>query len=244
MQNRYTGDIGDFGKLGLLRKLSAAGFHIGVNWYLTPDENHNGDGKFVAYLEDEALADCDRELWSGLGKIVKSGDRHVAALEASGLLDAVFASDMLDFRGIPKEKRSVMRNGWHSRAQNILRGCDMVFADPDNGMIVPSAEGKPKSNKYALPCELSEYYRTGASVVYYQHKARQTDDIYSLKHWGMASSGGFSGAVPMGLKFRTVSQRFYFFFLQPHHAEKIHRCVEEMLAGPWSRCFERCEIPR
>ena len=38
MQNRYTGDIGDFGKLGLLRQLRQTGLSIGVNWYLTPDE--------------------------------------------------------------------------------------------------------------------------------------------------------------------------------------------------------------
>ena len=34
MQNRYTGDIGDFGKLGLLRVLQESGLTIGVNWYL------------------------------------------------------------------------------------------------------------------------------------------------------------------------------------------------------------------
>ena len=44
MQNRYVGDIGDFGKLGLLRALSSKGLSIGVNWYLTTDESHNGDG--------------------------------------------------------------------------------------------------------------------------------------------------------------------------------------------------------
>ena len=37
MQNRYTGDIGDFGKLGLLRQLGRTGLSIGVNWYLTLD---------------------------------------------------------------------------------------------------------------------------------------------------------------------------------------------------------------
>ena len=37
MQNRYAGDIGDFGKLGLLRTLYAAGFSVGVNWYLNPN---------------------------------------------------------------------------------------------------------------------------------------------------------------------------------------------------------------
>ena len=50
MQNRYVGDIGDFGKLGLLRALSSKGLSIGVNWYLTTDESHNGDGRHVDYL--------------------------------------------------------------------------------------------------------------------------------------------------------------------------------------------------
>ena len=35
MQDRYAGDIGDFGKFGLLRALSSAGLSIGVNWYRT-----------------------------------------------------------------------------------------------------------------------------------------------------------------------------------------------------------------
>ncbi len=47
MQNRYTGDIGDFSKLGLLRVLHAARLSIGLNWYLTPDETHNNDGGHV-----------------------------------------------------------------------------------------------------------------------------------------------------------------------------------------------------
>lgn len=47
MQDRYTGDIGDYGKLGLLRCLAASGLRVGVNWYRTPDEDHNEDGKFI-----------------------------------------------------------------------------------------------------------------------------------------------------------------------------------------------------
>lgn len=31
MQDRYAGDIGDFGKLGMLRALASAGFSIGNN---------------------------------------------------------------------------------------------------------------------------------------------------------------------------------------------------------------------
>ena len=53
MQNRYSGDIGDFSKLGLLRALLPCGIPIGINWYLVPDETHNGDGRHVKYLEKE-----------------------------------------------------------------------------------------------------------------------------------------------------------------------------------------------
>lgn len=49
MQNRYTGDIGDFAKYGLLRALGE-GNKLGIVWYLYPDESHNEDGKHTAYL--------------------------------------------------------------------------------------------------------------------------------------------------------------------------------------------------
>ena len=36
MQDRYAGDIGDYGKIGLLKCLQGHGFDIGVNWYRVP----------------------------------------------------------------------------------------------------------------------------------------------------------------------------------------------------------------
>lgn len=59
MQDRYAGDIGDFSKLGLLRQLSACGMAIGINWYLTPNERHNTDGRYVGYLNDDSFRACD-----------------------------------------------------------------------------------------------------------------------------------------------------------------------------------------
>lgn len=42
MQDRYTGDIGDFAKYGLLRYiLDRVDMTLGINWYLVPDEAHN-----------------------------------------------------------------------------------------------------------------------------------------------------------------------------------------------------------
>ena len=33
MQDRYAGDIGDFGKIALLQQIREKGLTIGVNWY-------------------------------------------------------------------------------------------------------------------------------------------------------------------------------------------------------------------
>ena len=88
MQDRYTGDIGDFGKLGLLRQLASTGLSIGINWYRTPDETHNSDGLHIGYLQKEQFRACDPDLWSALGRIVSSGKREITALEQCAILDA------------------------------------------------------------------------------------------------------------------------------------------------------------
>ena len=85
MQNRYTGDIGDFGKLGLLLQLSTQ-LSIGVNWYLVPDESHNRDGEHIDYLSKSSFQECDPPLFDALTQIVSSDKREVASLESSAVL--------------------------------------------------------------------------------------------------------------------------------------------------------------
>ena len=46
MQNRYTGDIGDFAKYGLLRAIRGR-MRLGVAWYLHPGAGPDGDGGHV-----------------------------------------------------------------------------------------------------------------------------------------------------------------------------------------------------
>lgn len=38
MKNQYFGDVGDFGKYGLLTALASNEIKLGVNWYLTQDD--------------------------------------------------------------------------------------------------------------------------------------------------------------------------------------------------------------
>ena len=207
MQDRYTGDIGDYGKLGMLRCLAAAGFRVGVNWYRTPDEDHNEDGRFTQYAHDNTYRDCDPQLWASLAQILDTKQRRVESLETPDILDAVFYNEPLDFRKVSFLEREGKRADWHRRALAALNGCELVFVDPDNGLMVPSARRSKKANKYVLPEELFNYYQQGASVIYYQHKARRQDSFYTDQHNKLLQDERIQGAKGLGLKFTRTSLR-------------------------------------
>src|SRR5215472_11846020 len=143
MQNRYVGDIGDYLKLGILRALSP-GHRLGVAWWLRPDESHNRDGRHTGYLQrPERWRRFDPELFDVLAEIVRSGRRHVPALEGANLLrGAVFASELMPMRG-PGGLRGQARGDWFTRTADILADADFVFVDPDNGL-------QPSGFRYAL----------------------------------------------------------------------------------------------
>mgnify|MGYP001727955533 CR=1 FL=1 len=129
-----------------------------VNRYLTPDENHNGDGRHVKYLKQKEYKACDEVLWQELKNIVESNHRKACYLENERILHASFYSERLDFTGKAKTERESIRGVWHNKALATLAGNDVICVDPDNGLIVPSAVGKPKENKYVMYDELADYY--------------------------------------------------------------------------------------
>lgn len=242
MKNQYTCDIGDYGKLGLLRYLADAGFKIGVNWYLTPNEvGQNNDGKFINYLKDKSFRSCDPQLWDSLGILVDANKREVRHLQKAEILPAEFYSVCMDFSSHTYLERKDERFQWHQKALDVLHDCNIIFVDPDNGLMVPSAIKRRKSIKYVLPQELQEYYAAGASIIYYQHKARCKDFVYTKRNTQLVESGAFPSASGFGLKFHTTSQRFYFFILQPQHEVLIRTQIRAMLETPWGKHFSLCE---
>ncbi len=177
MQDRYAGDVGDFGKLGMLRKIADSGLKIGVNWYLTykPEEHLKDDGKHIGYLNDMAFKSCDDELRDALGMII-GRERNVRSLEKAELIkNATYYSDILR----PGSDHSFNRLKWHKNSIEILSGTDIIFCDPDNGLIVKSvSEKSKKSDKYILPEEITSYFKSGKSVVFYNHRCREKEAIY------------------------------------------------------------------
>jgi hypothetical protein len=90
MQNRYVGDVGDYGKYALLRHLCAVdvgkSLRLAVVWCLFPDETLNNDGKHISYLKDSGFARLDPELHTTLNSIVSLGRRHVSTIAELGCL--------------------------------------------------------------------------------------------------------------------------------------------------------------
>ena|ERR1700722_10433230 len=86
MQKRYAGDIDNFLKFGILRKLSP-GYRLGMAWWLYPDEARNQNDRHVGYLRNpEQWWKFDPQLFDGLKEIVTSSKRSVRALEEANLL--------------------------------------------------------------------------------------------------------------------------------------------------------------
>ena len=136
MQDRYAGDVGDFGKLGLLRQIADTGLKVGINWYLTykPEERISKDGKHVGYLNDRSFKGCDDELLKSLQVVVES-NRSTAALEEADLIpSAGYYSEILK----PGIDHSFSRDIWYKNSLSALADSDIIFCDPDNGLLVKS----------------------------------------------------------------------------------------------------------
>ena len=160
-------------------------------------------------------------------------------MENDGILQATFFSDCLDFRGMRKAKRIERRAEWFAKSLDVMAGKDIVCVDPDNGLVVPSAKGRPKENKYVLPEELARYYAQGSTVVYYQHKARYKDEHYTKQLKVLLRREDLSGASGLALKFEKVSQRYYMFIIQPRHREMVEKSVQDMLSTSWGDHFRQ-----
>lgn len=120
------------------------------------------DGK---YLISEELQVCDASLAEQLTKIAKSSNRSIKSLEKGDFIpDARYYSEPVAVAG---------RDEWHKRSLVFLKRLNIVFMDPDNGVLVKSV-GKisAKSIKYTFYEEVADYIRQKQSVLIYNPEFR------------------------------------------------------------------------
>ena len=237
MQDRYAGDIGDYGKFALLRAMEAQGLTVGVNWYLAktlPSEIHD-DGK---YRIPAQYAELDPELSAALNRIFDLREaRSVQALEQAHLL----ASNLFVNDAVPKEVDQ--RKAWHQTALARLADCDIVFLDPDNGLNVKSVKpGAQKSPKYVWLREVSDYIASEKSVIFYNHRPRKKVEAYIAEYAArFATNPVLCGKQFCVVTFPRRSIRDYFIIpASQKHEERICQTLQSLLDGPFGSsgfCF-------
>lgn len=71
------------------------------------------------------------------------------------------------------------RKEWQENALKVFAGSDIVFLDPDNGLLPKSkSKGRKESIKYVFEEEIVDYYISGKSVVFYSHRTRENVPVY------------------------------------------------------------------
>jgi hypothetical protein len=163
MQDRYAGDVGDFGKFALLRAV-APGRRLGVCWYRCDGAGEtNNDGKHIAYLESgaERFRPRDPQVFDALRELVK-GPRNVRELEKLGLLAGAV------YHGARVPSARAERETWFEELQRTVEGCDLVFGDMDNGF-----EWSTLSPKCIARVEARELMKGGRAVLLYHHQTRR-----------------------------------------------------------------------
>jgi hypothetical protein len=227
MKNQYFGDINDYRKYGLLRVLSGDGkISSGVCWMLTPSDGRT-DGQFLRYLDQrDRWRGYDSDLFEHLYRCVRvDNQRDVRWVEDSDVLpNARFFSRMLS-----DDARA--RRDYFSGMLESFRDIDLIFFDPDNGFEVPSKPmGRRGSSKYLYWGEMYNAYRSGHSVLIYQHFVRENRESFIQR---IAARICAETNAALIYSFRT-SNVVFFLASQAQHADHFTR-QSERIPGIWGQ---------
>ena len=245
MKNQYFGDVGDFGKYGLLSALSSSGMKLGVNWYLTNNDTKT-DGKFIEYLHKPEFVDSDTELAGFLRGCLDLGNRNVSEIRSFERFSGFeFHDDILELKHIKalneagRRKRSEVRNKWFEDSLEILSSCNLIFCDPDNG-IETKAMSKIgiDSVKYVMIDEIKTMIERGHSLIIYNHRDRSTEESYisRFKEIKNQLSNDISLRV---IRFNRYSARDYLIFMQENHKNQLNVQIDQFLSDhKWRRHFK------
>lgn len=248
MQDRYVGDVGDFAKYALLRRLAGKSgerpIRVGVVWCLFPDETHNNDGRHVSYLHNPEFGELDNPLLTTLQKIVATGNRSVSAISGGDLLpggtvfcDAISSAPKV--HRLSRAERTDYRTGWLDRCFTLTEKCDFVFFDPDNGLEVASVpKHHPNAGKYIYWDELMPFWRRRQTLLVYHHLNRTMPSVKQVRDLRDRFRVELKSAIAIPLVFRRGSCRiFWLVYRRSPLGTEMKRRAYDFLDNGWSRHF-------
>ena len=260
MQNRYVGDIGDFGKFGLLRSLLGyrdtqpvgCSLRLGIVWYLYPDQTHNSDGKYTGYLtnasaKNAALRSCDPELYDSLRRVVIGNNRNVIGIRRSAIFpeDTTYYEKTLSYpRGAAPASRHATRATWFEGAREATAEADVVFVDPDNGISETVHPLQKNGPKFVTLNELRQFTERNQDLVIYHHLGRRGTAAQQIKNVAQSLQLKLNlSRTPWSLWYHRGTARAYFVIPQERHETILKNRLTNFLNGPWSAHFELIDSP-
>lgn len=266
MRDGFAGDVGDFGKYGLLNELCSAdgrggpALTLGVLWYapcyrcVAEESGTQTDGQKTDYLLPDKcrpFRQCDPRLWEKMHSIVH-GHRSIAAVERSEALLAgtKYHSEpqVCGFHGphSKKEEKEKQRRIWLRGGQMAVKGTDLVFVDPDNGFQVKTIESHHKGGpKYVYYADLDAHVEAGQSLVIYHHLCREAkkSHVDQIRERLDVVDKRFNlGKRAFALHFKRGTGRAYFVLPNPAHSDLLAERAERLTDSLWGHAghFDQC----
>ncbi len=263
MRDEYVGDIGDFGKYGLLRWLCCPhgqgdnAISLGINWYYTSHGVKSASSqRMFVYLRSPFYEDYDAQLYDLLNGLRFKNNTFtsmvaLSAIEGSEALPSTtlyYATPVPRFGGdrqqtSDRNKYDISRTTWHQDALAKLSKASMVFLDPDDGI--------PKDSPYAgrhlkvLREELRDYIDNFDTVISYQHfnHLNRVARVKLMFDSMNAAYDDVAGLHLAGVSFKNDTgsakpTRLYYVFYKDHNIEQR---IRAMNASKWGELFSMIE---
>lgn len=236
MQNRYSADVGDFGKFHLLRFLLLhTSYNLSQIWYMYPDESHNNDGLYINYFQK--VKNMDIELEEKFYDISRN-NRSVKALEESSLLKNT--KYFRDFVNENAKDSLEYRKKWFLKALKFSKNSDFIAVDPDNGIATKlikhenikdiniqsfiDFKSKSKAGKYIFEDEINNLYKSCKCLIVYHHLNRTMTHDKQIEI--LKEKLQIKYKKVLAIKHKPYSPRVFFFLCSD---EKIYEFLQKKL---------------
>ena len=179
MQQRYLGDIHDFQKFIFVKFLSCAFKQkIGLNWYLVDPtkigkkEVNKKDGEKRYFLQKNEFKTIDRKIYDEFVKLKSKKSRNINSFTKN--------THMSQYVSFYNKKIPLLdREKWLVNSLSFFKENNIIFLDPDNGLL-KNSKSKKTSLKYVLISELESYLSNKKTVIFTQFQSFNKTNIVHL----------------------------------------------------------------
>lgn len=255
MQHRYVGDIGDFGKFGLINFLVRNGenkeaLRLGVLWFLThprEKEAQKKDGKHTNYLSEtkgKVFSQYNPTLHQKLRQVLAK-QRHLSEISNHEILpkDTIYWEEVAEDPYLPSTYRKLYRQAYLAQAAIAVRKAHLVFCDPDNGLgNFGSDASSNNSGKSIFLDELKMLWELKHSLLIYNHRPRQSEEILRGRYHQLKSH--LKAEQITVFRYRKGTQRDFLLISQTKHRKTLEPRVREFQNTLWVKdgLFQSFEI--